>query len=185
MQLEYLGLTGAEPITLEQAKSHLRVSIDDDDASIETLISVARRVCESRLKRAIVSQEFRLSLDCLPIQLTLPNPPLVSVESITYLDSSNTRQTLSEASYEVLAGTPGIVQRVYGGSYPSVLHRPGSVQVEYTAGYGVPPEPIIQAMLLVIGLLYDYRAAATPERLIDLPIGIEYLLGTEAYGGYF
>lgn len=57
---------GAEPVTLADAKLHCRVEITDDDALITGLIVAARRVCESRAKRSLITTTYDMILDSFP-----------------------------------------------------------------------------------------------------------------------
>ena len=69
-----------EPITLAEAKLHLRVEHNADDSLITALISTARQAAESRTHRALISRQFRLTLENWQDSIELPNPPLISVE---------------------------------------------------------------------------------------------------------
>ncbi len=55
-----------EPVTLVQAKAHLRVEVADDDALITNLISAARVHAENVCRRAFVTQKWDLYLDAFP-----------------------------------------------------------------------------------------------------------------------
>jgi Phage gp6-like head-tail connector protein len=56
----------AEPVTLAEAKSHLRVTISDDDALIATYVQAAREGVEAFLGRSLVNKGYRQSLDAFP-----------------------------------------------------------------------------------------------------------------------
>lgn len=170
----------AEPLTLAEAKLHLRVDADltDDDTLISALIVAARQQAEHRTGRALVTQQWRLGLACFPDDsLELPKPKLLSVESITYLDGDGSRQTISAADYEVI--TDELIGRVvpaYGKAWPtSIRSRPGCVQVSYTCGYGAAadvPQSIKAWMLLAIGAWYENREALTSgQPVAELPRG--------------
>jgi hypothetical protein len=55
-----------EPISLAEAKAHLRVIYDDDDDLISALIAAARHYAESICRRAFVTQTWKLVLDAFP-----------------------------------------------------------------------------------------------------------------------
>jgi uncharacterized phiE125 gp8 family phage protein len=55
-----------EPLTLAEAKTHLRVAITDDDALITSLIVAARMDAESITRRAFISQQWRAVGDRFP-----------------------------------------------------------------------------------------------------------------------
>ena len=56
----------AEPVSLAEAKLHLRVDINDDDSLIAALISAARLHAETITRRAIPAQTWKLVLDEFP-----------------------------------------------------------------------------------------------------------------------
>ena len=175
--LTQLSPPAAEPLTLAEAKLHLRVDVDitDDDSLITALIVTARQQAEHRTGRALVSQQWRYAIDAFPVDsLELPLPKLLSVQSVTYLDSAGTRQTLANTEYDVI--TDELVGRLipaYGKSWPSCRERPGSVRVDYTCGYGAAadvPQSIKAWMLLAIGAWYENREALTSgQPVAELP----------------
>jgi uncharacterized phiE125 gp8 family phage protein len=57
---------GVEPITLNEAKAHLRVFGTDDDGYITSLIAAARQSAESLTDRALLPQTWELALDEFP-----------------------------------------------------------------------------------------------------------------------
>ena len=134
--LTQLSPPSAEPLSLAEAKLHLRVDADitEEDGLIAALIVTARQQAEHRTGRALVSQQWRLGLDQFPDDsLELPKPKLVSVQSVTYLDSNGTRQTLAGGDYEVI--TDELVGRLvpaFGKSWPACRLFPGSVQLIFS-----------------------------------------------------
>ena len=167
----------AEPLTLAEAKLHLRVDADitDDDSLISALIVAARQQAEHRTGRAMVTQQWRYSVDAFPAgSLDLPLPKLQSVQSVSYLDNNGTRQTLANTEYDVI--TDELVGRIipaYGKSWPSCREHPGSVRVDYTCGYGAAadvPQSIKAWMLLAIATWYENREALTAgQPVAELP----------------
>ena len=175
--LTQLSPPAAEPLTLAEAKLHLRVDVDitDDDSLITALIFTARQQAEHRTGRALVSQQWRYAIDTFPADsLELPLPKLQSVQSVTYLDADGVRQTLAGAEYDVV--TDELVGRLlpsFGKTWPACRVRPGSVQVSYTCGYGAAPDvpqSIKAWMLLAIGAWYENREALTSGKPVaELP----------------
>ena len=66
MQLICTSQPSTEPITLAQAKAHLRQDGTDDDALITNLIIAARTHAETVCRRAFVTQTWKLVLDLFP-----------------------------------------------------------------------------------------------------------------------
>lgn len=63
-----------EPLSLAEAKAHLRLEIDDDDDLVSALVVAARQKCESRLVRAFVTSGWRFTLDGFPGQFSRYSP---------------------------------------------------------------------------------------------------------------
>jgi uncharacterized phiE125 gp8 family phage protein len=126
----------ADPVTLADAKAHLYVSHADDDDIIKAYVAAAREDAEHRLGRALVRQTWELVLDGFEPVVILPNPPLIGVVSIKYLDTAGVEQTLDAADYYVdSAADPGEVVPASGLSWPSTLAQRNSVRIRYLAGY--------------------------------------------------
>lgn len=153
----------AEPITLAEAKDHLRVVISDEDDYISALIIAARQMVEGRTQRRLVPGAQVLPLQVFTDGVALPGVPFGDVTSITYIDQDGAAQTLSTDVYEVNAFVePATLERKYGQSWPAV--QTGSIRVNFTAGYSTPddvPHALKQWMLLAIGTMYENREQAT------------------------
>ena len=67
--LTQLSPPSAEPLSLAEAKLHLRVGADitEDDGLIAALIVTARQQAEHRTGRALVSQQWRYAIDAFPV----------------------------------------------------------------------------------------------------------------------
>lgn len=153
-----------EPVTLAEAKLHLRVDSNDEDVHIAGLITAAREQAESNTRRALITQTWRLTLDAFPGIIELPRPRLQAVTSVQYVDTGGVMQTLDASAYQV-AGTsePARILPAYGRNWPATRHQLEAVSITYTAGYGNAgadvPASIRQWMLLYIGALYENREA--------------------------
>ena len=125
-----------EPVSLTEAKLHLRVDSTADDDLITTLISVARQWCEGFQNRAYITQTITMTLDKFPKVFKIPKPPLQSVSSIKYIDTGGNQQTFAAANYDVdVEKEPGRIALAYSKSWPSIRGDINSVEVVYIAGY--------------------------------------------------
>ena len=186
MALKLITAPAAEPVSTSEAKSHLRVDTTADDTYIGTLITVARQNVESHLRRALISQTWEVVLDAFPAGvIRLRKPPLASVTSIKYTDDEGNESTYSSANYVVDTDTePGRVVLKSGQTWPAVtLAAANGVRVRYVAGYGAAgsnvPQAIRQAILLVIGSLYENREDVLVAQGVSigvLPFGVVALL---------
>lgn len=191
MILRVVTPPASEPVTLAEAKVHLRIDTSDEDTLVNGYIVAARQMCELESRRAFVTQTWDLSLEAWPEEgeIVLPRPPLQSVSSVTYVDSTGAPQTFASGDYLVdVASEPGRVILGYGKSWPSATLRPGpSIVVRFVAGYGAAgavPQMYKQAILLMVGHYFENREAvfavpnisATP---LPLPLAVQSLLAIE------
>ena len=186
-----------EPLTVAEAKLHLRVDISDDDAYIGTLITAAREWVENYLDRTLITTQLILRAAEFPTEeLELARPPMATAGTatavvITYTLADTTTATLSTALYRVdRTTTPGNVAPVINGTWPSdVIEDANAVAVTYWAGYGPTsasvPATIRHAMLMLIGHWYDRRSAVLTGT-ISKPIefAVESLLASNNWGQY-
>jgi uncharacterized phiE125 gp8 family phage protein len=151
----------SEPITLTEAKNHLRLEGDDDDAYVATCIRAARQHVEQVCWRGVVTQTREAILEAFPCgPLELPGGNLVSVASIVYVDANGAEQTLDAGAYEAdTVSEPGRLLLAYGQSWPSARCQWNAVRVRYTVGWEVAdvPAPIKQALLLLVAQMYEHR----------------------------
>lgn len=163
----------AEPVTLAEAKLHLRVDDNADDVLIGALITASRQHAEHDTRRALVTQTWKLVLDAFPESvITLDRAPVSAVVSVVYIDPEGVSQTLSAAGYQLDAVTePCRLVPAYGSTWPATRAQVNAVTVTYTCGYGNPdtvPESIKRWMLLRIGALYENREEVLTGRAITL-----------------
>lgn len=174
MGLTRLTAPSEEPVSLAEAKQHLRVDHSADDSLISALIATAREAAETRTGRALVSQTWRSTHAAWPQDIALPRPPLVSVQAVTYLDDEGLRQTLAASAYQVITDSlVGSIVPAYGASWPSARNEPGSIRIDYTAGYGSAanvPQALKAWMLLALGTWYAQREAIVTGIIVtELP----------------
>lgn len=194
----------SEPLTVLQAKQHLRVDFPDDDALIAALITASREYVENYTNRVLFTQTWQLSLDQFPyqsmgsttsplareswfgsylqsVQISLPVTKVQSVTSITYDDGTGTVLTLDPTRYHVdVNSQPARIVPVAGGTWPyPPVYTTGTVNITFIAGSYTPatcPSSIKQVMLLLIGAWYNQREAFTDRPLTAVPMAVECLL---------
>lgn len=176
------------PITLAEAKAHIRVDFDNDDTLITALIAAATEHLDGRrgyLGRCLVTQSWEYRVDIFPWKLwdaiEIPMPPLVSVQSVKYIDDNGAEQTLATSVYVVDVATPyGQIRLAYDQEWPATRDEPHAVRIAFAAGFGAAsavPQPIKSALLMLVGHLYANRDAVTAQVLAEMPMGARYLLG--------
>lgn len=164
MSLCLTSAPASEPITLTEAKTHLKVDTTDDDTLITTLITAARSRAEWYTGRAFITQGWTLWLDAWPRWgiVEIPLAPLISVSSVTVYGIDDSATLVDSTSYRVdTASTPGRVALKNALSPPVVTLRViDGVAIGFSAGYGdaaAVPVQIKQAVLCIIADLYSHR----------------------------
>lgn len=173
-----------EPLTLSEAKAHLRLDHDGDDEYVSALIAAARDLVERDTRRALLAQTRRLSLEGFPCGrvIELPGAPLGTVTSVEYVPrGEGERVTLDTSAYLVDAdSTPGAVELVEGALWPATASRRAAVQITYTCGYATPediPPGLLRALKFVLAHLYENREPVITGTIVaELPFGLRSML---------
>lgn len=168
-----------EPVTLTEAKAHLRVTDTNDDTLITALIVAARNRIEEESGRALITQTWRLALDEFPhytkhaypvglLPILLPRPPFLQINvtnpntGLSYLDATGTIQLLAVNTDYVVDSNkqPAEIQPAYSKFWPATRRMPSAVTIDFDAGYGnaaAVPEPFKLAIKMLIGHFYENR----------------------------
>lgn len=182
----------ATPISVAEAKLHLRVDHDADDGLIDALVQAAAGHIDGRdgwLGRCLMPQTWDLVLEKFPTGgIRIPLAPLLEIESVKYIDDAGVTQTVAPEGYRVDdANVPGWVVPVATG-WPVAGDTINAVRVRFRAGYegqetdsppgpnGVPA-PIKAALKLLVGHWYANREAVNVGNIVsDLPWAVSALL---------
>lgn len=172
------------PVTLETAKIHERIDIDDaeNDAYIEAQLAASVNLAQEFTRRAFITQqwEFQTNKVCQVIQL--PRPPLISVDEVVTVSRDGTETVMDADNYlvDVISqpgrvifnnGIPGITNTIFDTVYATSPYP--VIRIKFTAGYGddgesVPPQ-IKQGILQCFGHLYENRESQQmPPEAISL-----------------
>lgn len=178
-----LSAPAVEPVTLDEAKTYLRVAIDDDDDLIAALVAGARGHIEAQTHRALITQTWRLSFDAWPedgLIAVLP-APLQSLDAARVYDASNTARAIDVSPFLVdAAPAPALIS--FG---PWAMAAPGrtraGIELDFTAGYGAAgiavPAPLTLAIKLLVAHWYENRGIVAPGTgLAPLPAGVADLI---------
>jgi len=198
MKIKQLTPPTVEPVTLAEARDHLRLDTDGspathpDDDLVESLIAAARERAENYTRRTLCQATWDLYLDRFPAKryIEIPRPPLISITSLNYTTSDGTEESLTvNVDYAVDAiSYYGRVVLEYCETWPTdILHPNNPIKIRFVAGYASTSSPadyrenvprsIKQAMLLIVGHLYDHREdTIAGVTLKEIPNGAKSLL---------
>lgn len=172
MRTTLITASTTEPLSLAETKLFLRVDFTDDDALITNLIVSARQMFEQETGRQLTTATWKGFLDLFPRYsyqaIEVAKPPLLSVASVLYVDSSGVEQTwaLSEYDVQMFAGPKaqrGMISPKADFFYPTTRRVPNAVTVNFNAGYGPAasdvPQELKLSLLSWVGHLYKHREA--------------------------
>lgn len=176
----------AEPITLDEAKAHLRVvDFTDDDTYITTLISVARRAIEDMTGRTLIDTVFTQSARNWCPWISLLRGNAHTLNSIVYdPEGGGSEVTVDSDLYGLHKYGDGLGQVSFYDDFtkPELLDRPliDRIRIQFTAGYGAAatdiPQPLRQAVLYLVQHFYDNRSpVGINVNLNKMPFTVEAL----------
>lgn len=170
----------SEPLSLTDAKAHLRVTDTAEDALITAYIVAARKWIEQYTHRSIPSQVLTARFDQFPYDsydILLPQSPAQSITSINYIDTEGNSQLWASDQYTLdAASVPARLSPEYNVTWPSTRQVNNAVTVVYTAGYTTVPEDIVHALKLIVGSMYSIREGECPQQTYTPDMGVRRLL---------
>ena len=195
-----------EPVSLAEAKSHLRIDGSDDDTLIGLCIGASRQYFENACQIHIASKTVQLALDSFPV--TVPNltvtsninypfqtkyypfdgviyltGPVSSVESVAYTDTALVEQALGSYRVDLISNPARIT---YASAWPTTAKITNAVRVNYTAGFanGAVPKLLKAGILFYVAHLYENREAVTTGSLTETPLAVESIILQYSSGVY-
>ena len=165
MYLRLIAPPQTEPVTLMEAKAHLRIDGSEEDELLSALITAAREMAEEYTRRAFITQTWELALDSASGKVYLPRPPVQTIDEIM-LDG----EMVAIENYIFLG------ENVFCPKIPLYAANPGGLVIRYISGYGSNatdiPQAIRQAILMLITHLYEHRG----DEKVEIPTTIKALL---------
>ena len=165
-------------LSLAEAKEHLRVDDDDQDALIAGLISAAEdhveRVTGLVLERRTVTEAIT------GFGGKIRAWPVVSIESVDFIDAAGVDQQLAANVFRAnVAVRPARLMTV-GSAWPVLGRLNGTVNLTMTAGFAdassVPPG-VVQAIRMIVGHFFRNRdAVVTMGTPVEVPMAADMLL---------
>lgn len=160
MPLLLITPPASEPVSLAEAKAHLRLQISDDDATITSLIAAARRMIEKRHGLALLPQDWAMFADAWPEDgiFQIPLWPVSAVESLISFGEDDTASTIDPAHYVLdTASRPARVALRQGRDFTPPGRRINGLKLSFTAGFDDVPAEIRQALLITVADWYQNR----------------------------
>jgi uncharacterized phiE125 gp8 family phage protein len=171
----------AEPVTLAEAKQHLRIDHDGEDALVEALIRAAREEVEASTGLALIDQNWRLTLDRVPITrvVRIALHPIKEILSVTVFGADGEGMTVDPASYQLDGDTRPA--RLLFHERPETARAMNGVEIDFSAGFGEAgpdvPDLLKRAMLALVAHWFEFRASfGADDHPVSIPRGFQRLL---------
>lgn len=163
MPLVMTSRPAVEPVTVADAKAHMRIDQDDEDVLIASLVLTSRLHIEAALSLALITQSWTFTLDRWPHGpiVELPLAPLRSIESVRVRDASGHATTVPDTAYliDMVSRPPRVVWNNAARPVPGIAAS--GIEINFTAGFGEDaasvPAPLKHAILMLTAHWYEHR----------------------------
>ena len=122
----------AEPVTVAEAKTYLKINFNSSDVTITQLIIAARQWCETKIAQSIILTDVEVTIQVAHF-IELPFGPIETPVQITGIDQ----------------------QYIQKGDFPTVSGTQGRFEVKYRAGYTQVPEWAKMAILARVAATHE------------------------------
>jgi hypothetical protein len=189
-----------EPVTEDEAKTWAKIDTTADDAIVGQLITAARMGAEEFMRRALITQSWKLTLDLagnslndslpegtydLPISVLygslgrsveLPKGVIQSITSATTYALDNSSSVYDPSNYFLDTAGGRLVLNI-GSIWPANMRQRAACEIVYVAGYGSKasdvPQPIKTGLLIHVASMYEQRGQSADA--MALPPGSRQL----------
>jgi uncharacterized phiE125 gp8 family phage protein len=169
------------PVSVEEAKSYLRIDHSDEDLTIQALIDTAVDYAENYTGRALITQVWEETYSEFPREgyIQIPKAPLQTIDDFEYTEANETTADFADYTADLFRNRAVLN---YDESWPSCTLEPvEGIRIEWTCGYGDDgtdvPEAIRQAIMLLVGHWYENREPVIIGTIqSNLPFAVQALL---------
>lgn len=171
MLLMSLADPAAPPVAVNDAKAHLRVTHDGEDALIAELVGTAARFLTEDTGVALINQDWRLSLSAAPAgPVALPRHPVASIVAVTVYGADGTPSLLNGSAYRLDMRSRPATIAFEPGSIPTAAN---GIEIDFRAGFGTAavevPDTLRRAVLALVAHWYEFRAVYDAS---DQPVSV-------------
>ncbi len=147
-------------IPFDQVKEHLKIDFDYEDDLIKGIIGAAVEVAENYtgiiLNKKSVVLKMKGFAPVVPVNYS---PIIKDSVKVEYYNVLGNKKTYGDFVFTESFGDKPKFFHVGMDEFPMVQERYDAVQISYDAGFDPEtlPKPIVQAILLIIADLYEFR----------------------------
>lgn len=168
IKAEVISGPSVEPLTLDQVKKQLEISVSDTthDIQLASMIQEAREQWEHDTDSVTCYQTLRIKVSDFYDGFELPKGPVQSVTSLQYYDGTNNLQTYSAANYSLHKDE---IRLGYQVTLPAWSARWDAWAITYRSGYSqdasLVPAIAKRAMLLLVANYFENRDMLMSEAM--------------------
>lgn len=168
IKAEVISGPSVEPLTLDQVKKQLEISVSDTthDIQLASMIQEAREQWEHDTDSVTCYQTLRIKVSDFYDGFELPKGPVQSVTSLQYYDGTNNLQTYSSANYSLHKDE---IRLGYQVTLPAWSARWDAWAITYRSGYSqdasLVPAIAKRAMLLLVANYFENRDMLMSEAM--------------------
>lgn len=171
-----------EPVTVSEAKAHLRIDASSEDVLLASLLLTSRLHIEAALGLALINQTWMLVLDRWPADGTveIPIAPLQAISVVRVRDAAGAATAIAPTSYliDIASKPPRLVWNAIAPPAPGRFAN--GIEIDVSVGFGATaasvPAPLKHAILMLTAHWYEHRdpveigspAARIPDAVSDL-----------------
>jgi len=161
-------VTGTDNLLLADVKLHLYVDITEDDTLIQRYIDASLSAAANYMHKDVLLTEYDASAK--------------EIQDYRFIiDMALDKVTITDNSIEIILEQYEFTQ--YDGQLAFDYYYDALEAVKGVSGYDVIPANVNQARMLLIGSWYANREAnITTATSAKLPVGVEFILDSEADG---
>ncbi len=170
-----------EPVTLADAKTHLRITHASEDALIAGLVAAAREEVERQTGIALIDQDWRLALDDWPAAnpVFLARHPVAQILSVTVYDADGAASLVPATDYQLDANSRPA--RLLFSKQPQPGRCMNGIEIDFRAGFGASgadvPDLLKRAILILTAHWYEFRGThGAGDHPVSIPAGFGRLI---------
>ena len=162
-----------EPLSLAEAKAFLRLETADDDPLIAAFIAAARLHVETQTGLALITQSWRMVLDCWPAngRIAVRPAPLQTLTAARVFDFDGEIRTIDAQAF-----VPDLSTSTFS-FIPWALPMPtriaAGIELDIAVGFGDGPsdvpEPLRQAIRMLVAHWNENRAVVAGAEVAPVP----------------
>lgn len=162
-----------EPLSLAEAKAFLRLETAEDDPLIAAFISAARLHVEAQTGLALVTQSWRMVLDCWPAngRIAVRPEPLQALAAARVFDFEGEVRAVDVQAFVPDPSTSTLSFKPWALPLPTRIAA--GIEIDIAVGFGDAasdvPEPIRQAIRILVAHWHENRAIVAGAEVAPVP----------------